>query len=156
VARRRFRSSVLAIMRDSRVGAYRVASVKLILIVEAGALAAVAAAHRIAEIAVAFALSRAVAPAIAASLPYARPGAGVARALASGGRLRALFAALVAVSLVVLLDARRGWALLACAAGCGLAGGVFFRRRFGGMTGDTLGAAIAVTEALCLVVSSAR
>jgi cobalamin synthase len=37
-----------------------------------------------------------------------------------------------------------------------LAGGVFFRRRFGGMTGDTLGAAIAVTEALCLVVSSAR
>src|SRR3954453_18103031 len=65
----RSRDDALAIMRDPRVGSYGLAAVVLALLVEAGALGALITGRRIADVAVAFGLSRAVAPVIAASLP---------------------------------------------------------------------------------------
>jgi cobalamin synthase len=55
----------------------------------------------------------------------------------------------------VVLDPRDTAAMLACTAALTAAASLFFRIRFGGMTGDTLGAAIAVTEAALLVVGAA-
>jgi adenosylcobinamide-GDP ribazoletransferase len=146
----------LAIMRDARVGSYGATAIALLLIVEAAALATLVTADRIADVVVAFALSRAVAPLIATSLPYARPGPGLARALGPGAAGRAAIAGLLAIGLVPLLEPRHGWELAACAGFCGIGVAAFLRRRLGGMTGDALGAAIALTEVACLVVSSAR
>lgn len=148
------REAALAIMRDSRAGSYAVAAIGLALLVQATALATLAAGGRVTDVAAAFALARAVAPAVAAFVPYARAGDGLGRALTSRGR--ALLAAAVALALVVALEPRHTAALVGCAVACGLAGAVFCRQRFGGVTGDTLGAAIAVTETACLVVTCIR
>jgi cobalamin synthase len=44
--------------------------------------------------------------------------------------------------------------LIGAAAVCCAGAWMLCRRRFGGVTGDTLGAAIAVTEATCLVIAA--
>jgi len=144
----------LRIMREPQVGSYGVTAVALVLIVDAAALAELVAARRIAEVAAAFALARAVAPVIAAVLPYARQGSGLARSIAAGGRLRAVCGALVALGFAGLVAREQLGVLLIAVGCCTIAATTLFRLRFGGMTGDTLGAAIAVTEAACLVVVS--
>jgi adenosylcobinamide-GDP ribazoletransferase len=146
--------AALAIMRDPRVGSFGVAAVAVLLLIEANALAVLVAEQRIAPVVASFALARAVGPLIAAALPYARPGPGLARSVA--GRVRALAAASVGVVVVFALATQRAPALTACAAVCAVAVAAFSRRRFGGATGDTLGAAVAVTEAACLVVACTR
>jgi adenosylcobinamide-GDP ribazoletransferase len=151
----RSRDHALAIMRDPRVGSYGLAAVVLALLVEAGALGALITARRVADVAVAFALSRAVAPVIAAALPYARPGSGLARSLV-GGLRRAAAGALVAIALAAVLAPHHGWWLIVAAGACAIASAAFSSRRFGGITGDTLGASIVLTEAICLIVASAR
>lgn len=147
----------LAIMRDPRVGSYGLAAVALALIVEANAFGVLVARGRVAEVASAFGLSRAVAPVVAACLPYARRAApGLGRSLEAGSRGRAATALLVALGAVAVLRPHHAWILIASAAMCALGSVALFRRRFGGMTGDTLGAAIAATELVCLVVASTR
>jgi adenosylcobinamide-GDP ribazoletransferase len=146
--------AALAIMRDPRVGSFGVAAVAVLLLVEANALAVLIAEQRIAPVVASFALARAVAPPIAAALPHARPGPGLARSVA--GRARALAAASVGVVLVFALAVDRLVPLTACAGACAVAVAAFSRRRFGGATGDSLGAAVAVTEAACLVVACTR
>jgi adenosylcobinamide-GDP ribazoletransferase len=145
----------LEIMRDPRVGAYGVAAVALILLVEASALASLVEHERVAGVVAAFCLSRCVAPAIAAVLPYARASAGLATTLAGRGFARACAALAVAAALVVAINPRHVALLLGAAVVCGAVAARASRRRFGGVTGDTLGAAVAVTEAVCLVVACA-
>jgi adenosylcobinamide-GDP ribazoletransferase len=152
----RSRDAALAIMRDPRVGSYGLAAVGLTLVVEANALAALVAGGRIAEVTSAFALSRAVAPAIGVSLPYARSADGLGRSLESGSRARAAASAAVAIGLVLLLAPHLRGIAIACATACAVGMAALFRLRFGGMTGDTLGAAIAATELACLVAACGR
>src|SRR5437763_7667840 len=128
----RSRDEALAIMRDPRVGSYGLAAVVLALLVEAGAIAALITARRVAEVAVAFGLSRAVAPLIAAALPYARPGSGLARSLVVGGARRAAVGAVVGMALSAALAPRHGWWLLIAAGTCAVGPAAFSLRRFGG------------------------
>jgi adenosylcobinamide-GDP ribazoletransferase len=147
----RTRKQALTIMRDSRVGSYGVVAVALVLLVEASALAA---ADRVADVAAAFCLSRTLAPPLAALLPYARGGDGLGRAVAGGPR--ALGALAVGGAVLVALAPRHPGTLaitaLAAAATCGTVAW----RCFGGVSGDTLGAAIVVAEVACLVTTTAR
>jgi adenosylcobinamide-GDP ribazoletransferase len=152
----RSRDAALAIMRDPRVGSYGVAAVALVLLVEASALTALIAAHRLRAVVAAFALARAVAPSIAAALPYARATPGLATSLAGRGGGRALGAVVFAIALVVALRPAHRWLMVGCAVGWAVLAAVFSRRRFAGVTGDTLGAAIAIAEAACLVAACAR
>jgi adenosylcobinamide-GDP ribazoletransferase len=145
----------LTIMRDPRVGSYGVAALTVALIIEASALASLVAERRIAEVATAFALSRAVAPSIAAALPYARPGTGLARSLA-GSRSRACVAIAVTALVATALRPNGAWTLVGSTLACAFVATLLFRARFGGMTGDTLGSAIVLTEVACLVAASSR
>lgn len=152
----RNRPDALAIMRDPRVGAFGVVAVVAALVVEVNALADLIASDRGRAIVASFAVSRAVAPLVAAWLPYARADDGLARPLAGNRRVRATFAALLASGLVIALSPPHYVWLLAGGAICAPAAALLFWRRLGGVTGDALGAAIAVTEAGCLVIACAR
>jgi adenosylcobinamide-GDP ribazoletransferase len=152
----RTRAHALTIMRDPQVGAFGVAAIVAVLLVEASALGALIADERGHAIVAAFTASRAVAPAVAAWLPYARAEPGLARPLTGNGRSRAVLAVLLASGVVIALSPRHYAWVLAGAAVCALAVATLARRRFGGVTGDVLGAAVAVTEAVCLTIACAQ
>lgn len=144
----------LAVMRDPRIGSYGASALVLMVLIEAGALASVAEDGAVVPAMAAFALSRAVAPALASLLPYARASAGLAQSLAGGNRVRAGVGVLVACCLVAVLEPSQAPVLIGAAALCSAGAWILCRRRFGGVTGDTLGAAIVVTETTCLVIAA--
>jgi adenosylcobinamide-GDP ribazoletransferase len=148
------RARALAIMRDSRVGSYGVTALALVLLVEAGSLGGLAAeGDAVAAFTAAGALSRAVSPPLARLLPYARSDEGPGSVLS--GRVSALgapAAALVGAGIAVALLGWDGAIATGAAALVGLVAGVGCRSWLGGVTGDTLGAATQVAEAVVLVV----
>jgi adenosylcobinamide-GDP ribazoletransferase len=150
----RSRERALAIMRDPRTGSFGVSAIALVLLVEAGALATLAERREFGATVAAFALSRAVAPVLGGALPYARSQPGLGRALTGCPPARAAASALLACGLVVALARGHAPELIVTAAICAAAALATCARRFGGVTGDTLGAAIAVTEAACLAVAA--
>lgn len=150
------REDALRIMRDHAVGAYGAAGLVLLLLVEAAALSALLgtpACDRF--IVLALTVSRWAPLPLSRALPYARPGGGLGAAATDHGGLAELLtgtvlavgaaafvgpAGLAALGAVLLLLGALGWLL---------------RRRLGGVTGDTLGAAIVLSEALVLVAGVA-
>lgn len=146
------REHALAIMRDHAVGSYGVAAIGLDLLLKAAALTALAGEGRVVEFTMAAgALSRATPVVLAALLPYARPGEGAGVSLTRAGHVRA--AAAAALSLVIAFAAAgaNGLVVAALAATTALLLGLAFRRWLAGVTGDTLGAAIELTELVTLV-----
>src|SRR5260370_349587 len=91
----------------------------------------------------------------AASLTYARPGSGGGVSLTQGGRRRAVVAVVVALAITVAVAGIDGIVVAACAVACAALLGVCFRRWLGGITGDTLGAAVELTEVVVLIVAVA-
>ena len=147
----------LAIMRDSRLGAYGVLALVLSVTLRAAALAqsgeafyaglALVAAH---------AASRGLLPAAMRVLAPARVdglGAGAGRP----GMATAVAAAAIgaAIALAALGPACGGVAL-GLAAGAVFAAGLFAYRRIGGYTGDVLGAFQQVAEIVILLAAAAR
>jgi adenosylcobinamide-GDP ribazoletransferase len=147
------RERALEIMRDPRLGAYGVTAVALALIVEAETLGALAhIGDAVAGFAVAGAVSRAVASPLAVVLPYARPEAGTGSVLS--GRVSALGSiagCAIALVLGVLLLGWDGVVLGMVGAGVGVLCGIGSRFWLGGITGDTLGAAVHLAEIAALV-----
>src|SRR5690242_3375373 len=137
------RERALEIMRDPRIGSFGAIALVLDLLAKSGALAALLEHGRLVLVAlVAGALSRAVAAPLALALPYARAERGLLGRLAPAPV--AASTALTVALAVVLLGAR-GAIMAAAAAGPALLVGASCRRRLGGYTGDTLGAAIELT-----------
>jgi adenosylcobinamide-GDP ribazoletransferase len=155
----RSRDRALQVMRESTVGAFGASALVLDLLLKTGALAVlVAREDTVLVVAAAYGLGRAAPLALAWLLRYARSGAGSGRALTDFSPPPLLAAGLV----------------LACALGAGLVGldalalvggasaaaalvAVAASRRFGGVTGDVLGAAIelATTGSLLAAVAVA-
>jgi adenosylcobinamide-GDP ribazoletransferase len=148
------RERALEIMRDPRLGAFGVAAVALTLLVEAGALGALADdGDAVRGFVVAGAISRAVAPPLASALPYARAEGGTGSVLS--GRVSAVASIAgcgLALLIAVLLLGWDGAALAAVGAGIAAVCGIGSRVWLGGVTGDTLGAAVQLAEAGVLVV----
>ncbi len=138
----RDRERALEIMRDSSIGAFGTAAMCLDLLVKAEALGACEAPLRSAVSA--GALSRAVPVLLSSALPYARV-SGTAQALSTGSAARAGVAAALAVAI------SRDAGAVAVAALVGLASAGFWRRKLGGVTGDTLGASLELTETAILL-----
>ena len=145
---------VLAIMKDSRVGAYGVVAVVLVVAAKLAALVAVADARGASGAARALVAAHALArwsslpliwryPYVRESDAKSRPfAASVTAARLAGGTAIAL----AALAAALWGDAPRALlALLAAAAVTALAGR-YFRRRIGGITGDCLGAANQLVE----------
>jgi adenosylcobinamide-GDP ribazoletransferase len=147
------RARALEAMRDPRIGTFGAAAVALDVVVRVavvdallergGALVALAAAG---------ALGRAAILPLAAALPYARPGGGLSERIGPGSTaVGVLLAGTVAVGLA-------GWigvAMLGTAAVTTCLLGLGYRRRFGGVTGDAMGAAVEGVTLVSLVVAVA-
>jgi len=157
------RERALQIMKDSRVGSYAVLGLLLVLGLKATALVGLAQhglAQALAAGVMAHAASRSAAVVLLHRLPYAGdPAHAKAKPLAERVTPGCAAAALAwSVALAAALAAVLGAAvlrpLLVAAVGCALTTVVcarWFRRRLGGTTGDTLGAAQQFAELAVLL-----
>jgi adenosylcobinamide-GDP ribazoletransferase len=117
------------------------------LLVKAGALSTLASHHEVVGTAVAAgALSRAAPVLLAAALPYARAESGLGSPLTRGGPGRAAIAAVLAVGIAIAIAGAHGAIVAGVAAAVVVSLAVCYQRWLGGVTGDTLGAAVEVTE----------
>lgn len=149
----------LAVMAEPTAGAFAVVTVAMVLVLRTAAFAG--AAVDAVAIAGIWCASRSLMAVIATSLPYARPGGGLASAFTGGtsrgwGRLAPVLGVVAGSAALV---ATAGWAGAGGSAGL-LAGTgavvALARQRLGGFTGDVLGAAGVLGETAALVVLAAR
>ena len=148
----RTREQALEIMRDPHIGAFGAVALVLALVVKVAAVvAALEVEHTVLLLMGAWAAGRS-APLALGLLPYARAGPGSGRALTDSARTPILLAGLVlGVVLAVVAAGGRSPALLGAAAVSVLVCALVARDRFGGVTGDVLGAAIEITTTLALL-----
>lgn len=152
----RDREHALAIMRDHAIGAYGAVALITDLALRTTALAALSSRHHAVVVALAAgALSRATAPVTGSLLPYARAGDGKGAATTRSSPARAGGAVLLASGAAIGAGGTTGAAMLGVAAAATGALALCWRRWLGGVTGDTLGAGIEVTELLALIAGVA-
>lgn len=143
----------LSIMKDHAVGAYGATALLLTVLVKAAALhALIAGGVAFTWLPVAGALSRWITVPLT-RLPSARTSGLGATMAAHVGRVEVLGATAIAVAVAVGLAGARGAVAAGAVAALGAAFGAYCRRRIGGITGDTLGAAAELSEALVLVLA---
>jgi cobalamin 5'-phosphate synthase/cobalamin synthase len=151
------RERALEIMRDHAIGAYGVAAIAVDLLSKTLVIAALAErAGGLWMLIAAGAVSRATAGVLGSLVPYARPSGGTGGVLGEHGRPTwAVCAAMVGVAIASASGGVRG--LFACAAAAAVAAVWAWRcrRRLGGMTGDTLGAAVEMTASVVLLAGLA-
>ncbi|HEX2071422.1 MAG TPA: adenosylcobinamide-GDP ribazoletransferase [Thermoleophilaceae bacterium] len=149
------REHSLAIMRDHSLGAYGAAALTLDLLAKTAALATLAEHDLVLPVIAAYAISRAAPLPLAASLPYARTEDGTGRTLADCLRKRWAFAGvLLAAVIAIAATGPQAGATLACLLLTTTVVGALARRRTGGVTGDTMGAATELTATLALIVAA--
>jgi len=151
------RERALAIMREPTIGSFGATALALDLLVRTAALAALLdGPDPVLAATAAFALGRAAPLALSWALPYAREGGGLGASLAGSARPPWLAAGLLlGIGVAVAALGLRGLWLAAGAAGAVFVVGLVARRRFGGVTGDVLGAAAELATTLALVAAAA-
>lgn len=150
------RERALEVMREPTIGAFGALALLLGLLVKVAALAAVASGpDALLAVVAAFALGRAVPVGLAWTLPYARPsgGSGVALTEAAGWVPAVALGLGLGAALAAL--GPRGLALAGGALLAAALVGLVARRRFGGVTGDVLGAAAELATIAALVAAAA-
>ncbi len=150
------RKAKLAIMRDSRLGAFGGIALVLLLAARLAALAAIADPGVVlAALAAAAALSRAGVVALMSWLPPARAdGLGAEAGRPRGPNVITALVIAAAVALLALGAGTGGAAVIGAGLGA-VAVGWLARRQIGGHTGDVLGACQQGAEVLCLVFIAA-
>jgi cobalamin 5'-phosphate synthase/cobalamin synthase len=143
----------LRIMKDHAIGAYGATALLLSLLVKAAALhALLASGMAMTWLPVACALSRWITVPLA-RLPSARASGLGAAVSAHIGGFEVGGATAMALVVAVALAGGRGVIVAGAVAALGLAFGWLCRSKIGGVTGDTLGAAAELSEALALVLA---
>ena len=147
------RERTLAIMKDPRSGPAAVSTLMLALLLKFAALAALVKAGAWPALLLAPVLGRSALVALLLSTPYVRPG-GMGSAISAHLPRAAAVLALLMVAAGGLLagNGKAGALALAVAAAAWWVLRWMMMRRLGGMTGDTLGAAVELTEVAVLVV----
>jgi adenosylcobinamide-GDP ribazoletransferase len=147
------RERALEIMRDPRIGAFGACAVAVDLLVRTLAIAALLdRGGALVSLTVSGAFGRAAILPLAAALPYARPGGGLSDRI---GWPSAVAGGMVAAALAIGLAGWIGAALLGASLLAIALLGIAYRARFGGVTGDLLGAAVEVTVSATLLVGVA-
>jgi adenosylcobinamide-GDP ribazoletransferase len=144
----------LAIMRDSRVGAFGVIAGALILLGQFACLSTLTGYGRLAALVLAFTVSRWALLLALGLFPAARPEGLGARFHAATTRTACVVGTLFAIAVAL---AFREFGIAAFVAGALVAflGGRLLTRRLGGLTGDACGALAVVTETTALFVTVA-
>ena len=155
----RDRGRMLAIMKDSRVGAFGVLALIVVIGLKVAALSSLSSLHGAAILIAAHGVSRAMLYPAIKSLDYARDEgeakvAPISRAVVQGEWMRTLAFALLTLAPAALLVPFAPFAL-ALAALAALATFRAMRARLGGWTGDALGAQQQLTETAFLIGASA-
>ncbi len=151
----RDREHRLAIMADSRNGAFGFVAIAAVLLLKWGALAPLDGWLRGGGLLLAPALARWAVLPLALVFPPARPD-GMAVQLRSASRgAEAAFGSLVAVALGLGVFWPTGVVLVASAGAIAIAIGAYATHRIGGVTGDILGATVELSEtALLLIIAT--
>jgi cobalamin 5'-phosphate synthase/cobalamin synthase len=151
------RERALVVMREPTIGSFGATALALDLLVKTAALAALLdGPNPVLAATAAFALGRAAPLALSWALPYARAGGGLGVSLAGAARAPWLAAGLLlGIGVAVGALGLRGLWLAAGAAGAVIVVGLVVWRRFGGVTGDVLGAAVELATTLALVAAAA-
>lgn len=145
----------LAIMRDSRIGAYGVITLVLVLAAKVGALADLADIGVVmSSLICAAAASRAAMPAMMRWLEPARSD-GLGAAAGRPAAKHVWTGIVIAAILCVLLLTWSGVVAMLIAALSAMAVGVLARRQIGGHTGDVLGATQQISELIFLLTLAA-
>jgi adenosylcobinamide-GDP ribazoletransferase len=154
----RTRDDVLRIMRDHQIGTYGAVALIMTMLLQISAIASLIQRDGAARfLVVAPAASRWAMVLLGRRLPYARPDAGLGRALTDHVRdyeVRASTALVLAITAVLA----RGSGVISLAVTLALTVGIGFIcwRRIGGITGDTLGANAVLCETIVLVAAVAQ
>jgi adenosylcobinamide-GDP ribazoletransferase len=149
------RERALEIMRDHAIGAFGAVALIVVCVVDAAVLGALAQTDDAALVALAAgAAGRGAMLPLAAWLPYARPGAGQGRVIAGLGAGAVALGLVLALALTLPAGTPGLWAAAAASLTAG-ALAAFARRRFGGVTGDVLGATAKLAETAALVAAAA-
>ena len=143
----RTRDDALRIMRDSRIGAFGVLGLGVVVGAKVAILAALPSPFW--AIVASHAVSRFWMVATAAALPYARP-AGMARGVAAPSGLELGISGGIALAALLPVGPNFGGALLYSTL-IAVATIVWVRRQIGGYTGDILGAVQVLTETSVLL-----
>ena len=145
----------LAIMHDSRIGAFGVLGLILLLLLEIAAVTEMPPSVRVRALLVAPTVARATPPLLARLFSPAKP-EGLGAAFGAGvGALAAPIA--ISIALVVAIVALRGLGVVVVVVSfvSALLLTRFFAGRVSGITGDVLGAAIEIAELAALLTASA-
>ena len=146
------RESRLSIMKDSHIGAFGVLALIVVLLAKWVALERLFLSGTIFFIVPVMVISRDMMAELTATLPYARPGEGMARPFAEGASVRKrVWSHFVSICFCAFFGPA-GLALLAVAWLICRAFGRSFKRGFGGITGDLLGATNEMLEAILLMI----
>jgi adenosylcobinamide-GDP ribazoletransferase len=144
----------LAIMKDSRLGAFGAVSLVLVLLLKFSFLLALLDRGLARDLVLFPIISRWGIVVLASLAPYARPGGGLGQAMTEGATSRLLAGATLSAFVLSILAAGFTGPLslvLAALVVWGLSR--YFRRRLGGVTGDVYGAVNEILETLVLGVA---
>jgi adenosylcobinamide-GDP ribazoletransferase len=145
----------LLVMKDSNIGALGAVSLILILSLKASAFSAVSQKGLWQVFVLAPCLSRWSMNVLAAASEYARPEGGLGMAFVGRKTWPGLvFAGLSAILFSWFLLGKVGVTAFAYAVIWGLAAAFYYKRRFGGVTGDVLGAHLELTEIMLIIAGA--
>jgi adenosylcobinamide-GDP ribazoletransferase len=145
------RARMLAIMRDSRIGAHGAAALILLLLAKVLALGQAVQARDFVTLLAFPAIARFTVVPLIVLFPYARR-EGLGRAFSGeAGRPQLLIAVAILLVTVAVLGARLAVPAAGATLGVFLLG-LWMRRQLGGLTGDVYGAAIELSEVIVLTV----
>jgi len=149
----RSRKQALEIMRDHAIGAFGATALIVVCILDAALLGMLAETDDAALVGLAAgAAGRASMLPLAFALPYARPGEGQGRLVTGIGAVTVVLGLGIALGLALPAGAAGLWGAGAAVAAA-LVLGLIAQSRFGGVTGDVLGAAAKLAETAALVAA---
>jgi len=143
------REDTLRIMRDHSIGSYGGVALALLVALKVTAYAALLSrGNWIPAVILIPALGRWSMLLLTAALPYARPSESVIDGM---GKRSLLWGTAVILPALAVAASLRAWIALGAVAAVSVIFGLYCRRRIGGITGDTLGANLQLSESAALL-----